>query len=95
MRGRIVGGLHDWVRSQVGADLTGGVLVPAIPPGSVVEKLGLRSGDRVRAAAGRPVTSLDALMDSVLALAGDGVTLSLDRGGREVTLSYRWQSLAR
>ena len=57
-------------------------------PGSVAELAGLQSGDRVTAAAGKPVTSWDELVEQVRRHPGKELRIAYARNGesRELTL---------
>lgn len=82
----------DLVRTRLvagGEPGGGGVELARITPSSVIEKLGLISGDRLQRAAG---VDLDSMEHGLIALSrlrtSDRFTLEVLRGGRRTTLSY-------
>ncbi len=61
----------------------------SIQPGSIYEKLGFKPMDVIKSVNGEPVNSPTKAMELYNALKSDsGVTLSVDRGGREETFKY-------
>ncbi|TFI57018.1 alpha/beta fold hydrolase [Sphingomonas parva] len=62
-------------------------LVDRVLPGQTAERLGLRQGDRIVAAGGKPVArSQDVVAYASGLIAGDPVELRVDRGGKAVRL---------
>ena len=75
-----------------GAAYLGGrqVLVPkieAVQPGSAAERAGFRGGDLVLAIDGEPITGFADMQRIVGGRAGEPMTFSVERNGREITLS--------
>ncbi len=71
---------------EIGA---GPKLVPyigAVNPGSPAERAGLRPGDQVLAVGGRPVFTPDELMQAIQKRPGQTIDITVERGGRPVTL---------
>lgn len=68
---------------------TGPVTLAEVMPGSAAEKAGLRAGDQVLAADGRPVSGADALVRVISARAGGALRLRVQRGAEaeEVTVA--------
>lgn len=84
------------LRRSVGLPDRDGVLVQAVEPGSPAARAGLRQGDLIVAACGRPVGSIDDL-HSALDGVGDGESLALDlvRGTDELSVSVGFGAGAR
>lgn len=84
------------LRRSVGLPDRDGVLVQAVEPGSPAARAGLRQGDLIVAAGGRPVGSIDDL-HSALDGVGDGESLALDlvRGTDELSVSVGFGAGAR
>lgn len=59
-------------------------IVDGVAPNSTASAIGLRSGDRISAIAGRPVSVMDDVADYARAHAGDPVPIRYVRAGREV-----------
>ena len=70
----------------------GGFLVREIQPGSVYEKLGMRSGDVIRSVNGQPINNMDEVMKLYQQLGGinrvGNVAIEVTRGGRTDSLQY-------
>jgi general secretion pathway protein C len=70
----------------------GGFLVREIQPGSVYEKLGMRTGDVIRSVNGQPINNMDEVMKLYQQLGGinkvGNVAIEIMRGGRTETLQY-------
>lgn len=56
-----------------------------VAPGSIAERMGLRSGDRLVAVGGKPLDRFDALLGRVLT--ADPLTVTVTRNGRDTTLT--------
>lgn len=73
------------VWGTVGEDLdlavADGITVAAVTPGGVVERSGIRAGDRVEAIAGRPVRTAADVAAAVASIDGGTVELGLSRAG--------------
>lgn len=76
------------LRRAVGLTEADGLLVRAVEPGGLAEAAGLREGDVIVGAAGRPIDSVDAL-HAVLAEAEPPFELRIVRGVEERTLTVR------
>jgi serine protease Do len=76
------------LRSAVGLPERDGLLVRGVLSGSPAERAGLERGDLLVSAAGRPLTSIDDLLDALEA-AGETLELGLVRGAdeRELTVA--------
>jgi serine protease Do len=76
------------LRSAVGLPERDGLLVRGVMSGSPAERAGLERGDLLVSAAGRPLTSIDDLLDALEA-AGETLVLGLVRGAdeRDVTVA--------
>jgi S1-C subfamily serine protease len=74
------------LRSSVGLPERDGLLVRGVEDGSLAAKAGIREGDLIVEAAGRPVTDADALFDA-LAAAGDTYEVKVVRGTEERTIA--------
>jgi general secretion pathway protein C len=70
----------------------GGFLVREIQPGSVYEKLGIRTGDVIRSVNGQPINNMDEVMKLYQQLGGinqiGNVAIEVTRGGRTESLQY-------
>jgi len=70
----------------------GGFLVREIQPGSVYEKLGVRTGDVIRSVNGQPINNMDEVMKLYQQLGGidklGSVAIEVTRGGRTESLQY-------
>jgi general secretion pathway protein C len=70
----------------------GGFLVREIQPGSVYEKLGMRTGDVIRSINGQPINNMDEVMKLYQQLGGinrvGNVAIEVTRGGRTESLQY-------
>jgi len=70
----------------------GGFLVREIQPGSVYEKLGVRTGDVIRSVNGQPINNMDEVMKLYQQLGGvnqiGSVVIEVTRGGRTESLQY-------
>jgi serine protease Do len=77
------------LRAAVGLPERDGLLVRGVEPGSPAEAAGLRQGDLLVAAAGRPLDGVDALLDALEAAPGE-LALTTVRGTeeREVTAHF-------
>jgi serine protease Do len=76
------------MRRAVGLDDRPGLLVADVAGGSPAEAAGLRRGDLLVEAAGRPLESFDDLFAAVdAAVDGDPLTLAAERGGERVDLT--------
>lgn len=89
--GLVPGRAARHLRRSVGLPDRDGVLVQAVEPGSPAEGAGLRQGDLIVAAAGRPVTSIDDL-HTALDGVGDDEALALDvvRGIDDLSVSVNF-----
>ena len=77
----------DLARGSDGAAASGAVVV-AVQPGGPAERAGLRRGDVIVAVAGRPVATPAAVVQAVEAAGvGNPLTLTLQRGGQQVSLA--------
>ena len=70
----------------------GGFLVREIQPGSIYEKLGVRTGDVIRSVNGQPINNMDEVMKLYQQLGGidkvGSVAIEVTRGGRTESLQY-------
>ncbi len=70
----------------------GGFLVREIQPGSVYEKLGVRTGDVIRSVNGQPINNMEEVMKLYQQLGGinqvGNVAIEVTRGGRTESLQY-------
>jgi general secretion pathway protein C len=70
----------------------GGFLVREIQPGSVYEKLGIRTGDVIRSVNGQPINNMEEVMKLYQQLGGinqvGNVAIEVTRGGRTESLQY-------
>ena len=70
----------------------GGFLVREIQPGSVYEKLGVRTGDVIRSVNGQPINNMEEVMKLYQQLGGvnqaGNVEIEVTRGGRTESLQY-------
>lgn len=70
----------------------GGFLVREIQPGSVYEKLGVRTGDVIRSVNGQPINNMEEVMKLYQQLGGinqvGNVSIEVTRGGRTESLQY-------
>lgn len=70
----------------------GGFLVREIQPGSIYEKLGMRTGDVIRSVNGQPINNMDEVMKLYQQLGGvnqvSNVAIEVTRGGRTESLQY-------
>ena len=94
--GLVPGRAARHLRRSVGLPDRDGVLVQAVEPDSPAAAAGLRQGDLIVAAAGRPVTSIDDL-HTALDGVGDDESLALDvvRGTDELSVSVHFGAGAR
>lgn len=94
--GLVPGRAARHLRRSVGLPDRDGVLVQAVEPDSPAAHAGLRQGDLIVAAGGRPVTSIDDL-HTALDGVGDDETLGLDvvRGSDELSVSVGFGAGAR
>jgi serine protease Do len=84
-------GVADRLREAVGLPAQDGVLVHSVADKSPAHRAGLRRGDLIVAAAGRPIAHVDDLYPALDSDSStDGVELSLVRGThkRQVTVSF-------
>ncbi len=56
-----------------------------VAPGSIAARMGIQSGDRITAVGGRPLDRFDDLLPRLLT--ADPLTVTVDRGGRDTTLT--------
>ena len=70
----------------------GGFLVREIQPGSIYEKLGVRTGDVIRSVNGQPINNMEEVMKLYQQLGGvnrvGSVAIEVMRGGRSESLQY-------
>jgi general secretion pathway protein C len=70
----------------------GGFLVREIQPGSVYEKLGMRTGDVIRSVNGQPINNMEEVMKLYQQLGGinqvGNVAIEITRGGQTESLQY-------
>lgn len=70
----------------------GGFLVREIQPGSVYEKLGVRTGDVIRSVNGQPINNMEEVMKLYQQLGGidrvGSLAIEITRGGRTESLQY-------
>lgn len=70
----------------------GGFLVREIQPGSIYEKLGVRTGDVIRSVNGQPINNMEEVMKLYQQLGGvnrvGSVSIEVMRGGRSESLQY-------
>jgi general secretion pathway protein C len=70
----------------------GGFLVREIQPGSVYEKLGVRTGDVIRSVNGQPINNMEEVMKLYQQLGGinrvGNLAIEVTRGGRTESLQY-------
>jgi general secretion pathway protein C len=70
----------------------GGFLVREIQPGSVYEKLGMRTGDVIRSVNGQPINNMEEVMKLYQQLGGvnrvGNLSIEITRGGRTESLQY-------
>ncbi|MFP5319006.1 MAG: S1C family serine protease [Acidimicrobiia bacterium] len=94
--GLVPGRAARHLRRSVGLPDRDGVLVQAVEPGSPAAHAGLRQGDLIVAAGGRPVTSIDDLHTALDGL-GDEEAMALDvvRGIDELSVSVSFGAGAR
>ena len=73
----------------------GGFLVREIQPGSIYEKLGVRTGDVIRSVNGQPINNMEEVMKLYQQLGGvnqaGSVSIEIMRGGRSESLQYSLQ----
>jgi len=71
---------------------SGGFLVREIQPGSIYEKLGMRTGDVIRSVNGQPINNMDEVMKLYQQLGGinqvGSLAIEVTRGGRTESLQY-------
>ena len=81
------------MRSAVGLPERDGLLVRGVVRGSPAERAGVERGDLLVSAAGRPLTSVDDLLDALEA-AGDELALGVVRGAeeREIAVATHFSS---
>ncbi len=86
--GLVPGRAARHLRRSVGLPDRDGVLVQVVQDDSPAARAGLRRGDLITEAGGRPVTSVDDLHSVVDGLAdGDAFSLSVVRGAEDLTVS--------
>ena len=70
----------------------GGFLVREIQPGSIYEKLGMRTGDVIRNVNGQPINNMEEVMKLYQQLGGvnqtSSIAIDIMRGGRTESLQY-------
>jgi general secretion pathway protein C len=70
----------------------GGFLIREIQPGSVYEKLGMRTGDVIRSVNGQPINNMEEVMKLYQQLGGvnqvGNLAIEITRGGRTESLQY-------
>jgi len=81
------------LRSSVGLPERDGLLVRGVEDGSLAAKAGIREGDLIVEAAGRPVTDADELFEA-LAAASDGYEVKIVRGTEERTIAVGGTAVA-
>jgi serine protease Do len=81
------------LRSSVGLPERDGLLVRGVEDGSLAGKAGIREGDLIVEAAGRPVTDADELFEA-LAAAGDTYEVKIVRGTEERTIAVGGTAVA-
>jgi serine protease Do len=81
------------LRSSVGLPERDGLLVRGVEDGSLADKAGIREGDLIVEAAGRPVTDADELFEA-LAAASDGYEVKIVRGTEERTIAVGGTAVA-
>jgi len=73
----------------------GGFLVRDVQPGSLYEKLGVRTGDVIRGVNGQPVNNIEDVMKLYQGMGGvehaGNIALEVTRGGRQQQLQYRFE----
>ncbi len=73
--------------ATLGLSLKGGpVTITEVLPGSAAERAGLKSGDRVVAWEGKPLTQAAELIKAVRAQPGQRVALGIERGGQRLDI---------
>ncbi len=73
--------------ATLGLSLKGGpVTITEVLPGSAAERAGLKSGDRVVAWQGKPLTQAAELIKAVRAQPGQRVALGIERGGQRLDI---------
>jgi len=78
------------IQAQAGLDVSKGVILITVAPGSPAERAGLQEGDVVIAADGKPVTTDQELRDAIQAhKIGDTIQLTIIRDGRQSTVSAK------
>jgi serine protease Do len=79
--------VDDRLAQQLGWQGEGGMVVTRVDPGGPAAKAGVQVRDRIRRVNGRVVDTVDDIQASVYGrFVGDPLTLSLERGGRALTL---------
>ena len=81
------------LRSSVGLPERDGLLVRGVEDGSLAAKAGIREGDLIVEAGGRPVTDADELFEA-LAAASDGYEVKIVRGTEERTIAVGGTAVA-
>lgn len=81
--GQMMGG-----RPLLGVSVADGLVVAEVLEGSAAAEAGVQPGDRIVAVAGQPVADLAAVRAAIAAVpAGETYALTVERGGREQTLT--------
>ena len=78
----------EWA-AEIGAPVTQGIFLEAVAPGGAAAAAGLRAGDIIVAAEGRPLRTIPQFREAIGARRGDRVTLTIYRGLRERTLELQ------
>lgn len=81
------------LRASVGLPERDGLLVRGVEDGSLAAKAGIREGDLIVEAAGKPVTDADELFEA-LAAAGDTYEVKIVRGTEERTIAVGGTAVA-
>jgi serine protease Do len=81
------------LRSSVGLPERDGLLVRGVEDGSLAAKAGIREGDLIVEAAGRPVADADELFEA-LGAAGDTYEVKIVRGTEERTIAVGGTAVA-
>jgi S1-C subfamily serine protease len=81
------------LRSSVGLPERDGLLVRGVEDGSLADKAGIREGDLIIEAAGKPVTDADELFEA-LAAAGDTYEVKIVRGTEDRTIAVGGTAVA-
>jgi len=65
------------------------VQIAAVAPDSPAEQAGLQAGDVILAIDGQPITGIDNVVSAIKSNAGREISLTIRRGGEEITTSLR------